>query len=191
MYLPQLIHPQALANGTEADVILLYHSNMEAATADILMDGTAIMICGASGPKSMELYTEIGSTLILQITSSNASTNLFNIRANCSVNKSPNCITNQNRPAALSLPIELHSSLLLWEKLLLPVDTMASQGEFEPATLCLEGNRLTSDSGLCPRKADKPPLDRSTLFISGRCGVDSFVAEVYYAEQCLFRMATA
>jgi Tol biopolymer transport system component len=65
-----------LADGTKADVILLSvgFGQAKVAITGALKDGNAIMIFGASDPKNMELYKEIGSTLIVQTTTPNAST---------------------------------------------------------------------------------------------------------------------
>jgi len=55
-----------LADGTKANVILLSAAfgMAKAAVTGVLKDGNAIMIVGGTDPKSMELYKEIGSTLI-------------------------------------------------------------------------------------------------------------------------------
>jgi len=57
-----------LADGTTANVILLSAAfgMAKAAITGVLKDGNAIMVCGASDPKSMALYQEIGSTLIVK-----------------------------------------------------------------------------------------------------------------------------
>lgn len=57
-----------LADGTKADVILLSAAfgQAKAAITGVLKDGNAIMICGVMDPKNLELYKEIGSTLVLQ-----------------------------------------------------------------------------------------------------------------------------
>ena len=57
-----------LADGTEANVILLSAAfgQAKSAVTGVIKDGNAIMICGATDPKSLELYKEIGSTLIVK-----------------------------------------------------------------------------------------------------------------------------
>jgi len=57
-----------LADGTVADVILLSAAfgQAKSAVTGVIKDGNAIMICGATDPKSMALYKEIGSTLIVK-----------------------------------------------------------------------------------------------------------------------------
>jgi len=57
-----------LADGTVADVILLSAAFGQAkgVVTGVIKDGKAIMICGATDPKSVELYKEIGSTLIVK-----------------------------------------------------------------------------------------------------------------------------
>ena len=56
-----------LADGTEADVILLSAAfgMAKAAITGVIKDGNAIMVLGASDPMNMALYQEIGSTLIV------------------------------------------------------------------------------------------------------------------------------
>ena len=63
-----------LADGTRADVILLSagFGRAKMAIIGVLKDGNAIMIFGASDPKNLELYKEIGSTLVVQTTTPNA-----------------------------------------------------------------------------------------------------------------------
>jgi hypothetical protein len=65
-----------LADGTKADVILLSAAfgQAKAAITGVLKDGNAIMICGVMDPKNLELYKEIGSTLVLQTTIPNSLT---------------------------------------------------------------------------------------------------------------------
>lgn len=64
-----------LADGTKADVILLsVFGRAKAAITGVLKDGNAIMIFGAMDPKNLELYKEIGSTLVLQTATPNVST---------------------------------------------------------------------------------------------------------------------
>ena len=57
-----------LADGTKANVILLSAAfgMAKAAITGVLKDGNAIMVVGASDPKDMALYQEIGSTLIVK-----------------------------------------------------------------------------------------------------------------------------
>jgi hypothetical protein len=57
-----------LAGGTKANVILLSAAfgMAKAAITGVIKDGNAIMVVGASDPKSMALYQEIGSTLIVK-----------------------------------------------------------------------------------------------------------------------------
>jgi hypothetical protein len=57
-----------LADGTEADVIQLSAAfGMAKATiTGVLKDGNAIMVMAGTDPKHMDLYKEIGSTLILK-----------------------------------------------------------------------------------------------------------------------------
>ncbi len=57
-----------LADGTKANVILLSAAfgMAKAAVTGVLKDGNAIMVVGATDPKSMALYQEIGSTLIVK-----------------------------------------------------------------------------------------------------------------------------
>jgi len=57
-----------LADGTKANVILLSAAfgMAKAAVTGVLKDGNAIMVVGASAPKSMAIYQEIGSTLIVK-----------------------------------------------------------------------------------------------------------------------------
>jgi len=57
-----------LADGTVADVILLSAAfgQAKSVVTGVIKDGNAIIICGATDPKSMELYKEIGSTLIVK-----------------------------------------------------------------------------------------------------------------------------
>jgi hypothetical protein len=55
-----------LADGTKANVILLSAAfgMAKAAITGVIKDGKAIMVMGGTDPKNMELYKEIGSTLI-------------------------------------------------------------------------------------------------------------------------------
>jgi hypothetical protein len=57
-----------LADGKTANVILLSAAfgMAKAAITGVLKDGNAIMVVGASDPKSMALYQEIGSTLLVK-----------------------------------------------------------------------------------------------------------------------------
>jgi hypothetical protein len=57
-----------LADGTKAQVILLSAAfgMAKAAITGVIKDGNAIMVVGATDPKSMALYQEIGSTLIVK-----------------------------------------------------------------------------------------------------------------------------
>ena len=57
-----------LADGTKANVILLSAAfgMAKAAITGVIKDGNAIMVVGASDPKDMALYQEIGSTLIVK-----------------------------------------------------------------------------------------------------------------------------
>jgi len=57
-----------LADGTEANVILLSAAfgQAKSVVTGVIKDGNAIMICGATDPKSLDLYKEIGSTLIVK-----------------------------------------------------------------------------------------------------------------------------
>lgn len=59
-----------LADGTKADVILMSigGGRAKAVITGVIKDGNAIMICGAMNPKNLELYAEIGSTLLVQTT---------------------------------------------------------------------------------------------------------------------------
>ena len=63
-----------LADGTKADLILLSAAFGQAKVAitGVLKDGNAIMVFGLRDPKNLELYKEIGSTLVLQTATSNA-----------------------------------------------------------------------------------------------------------------------
>jgi len=65
----------SLADGTQANVILLSASMFEvkAAVTGVIKDGNAIMICGARNPKNLELYQEIGSTLVVKTATPNTS----------------------------------------------------------------------------------------------------------------------
>jgi hypothetical protein len=62
-----------LADGTKAELILASAAFGQAKVAitGVLKDGNAIMICGASDPKNLELYKEIGATLVIQTTTPN------------------------------------------------------------------------------------------------------------------------
>ena len=57
-----------LADGSKAEVILLSAAfgMAKAAVTGVLKGGNAIMVVGATDPKSMALYQEIGSTLIVK-----------------------------------------------------------------------------------------------------------------------------
>jgi len=56
-----------LADGTKANVVLLsaLMGQRKAAITGVLKDGNAIMVCGAIDPNNLDLYKEIGSTLLV------------------------------------------------------------------------------------------------------------------------------